>query len=262
MVYVSLRDMVANDNSAELHGAEPVLLQRGGRRHAHPGWRKPAIVAIAALAAIAAAGFVLDRLLGDYHDGITRAGLTSDARPLTIVVAGTRLTIPANLVRFRASRHDGPADRIDMLLLWPELDGFSEARADAFKSDSPTAPLIFATIGPQTSGLDTDERLSAVYSRFFTGNAVAGPAGLAGRRLSDDSGYRGEIVYFSPEGAAPFAARCLGEATAEMPATCMREVALGKGLALLYRFNLALLQNWQDMDARLRERAAAFLAAP
>ena len=60
----------------------------------------------------------------------------------------------------------------------------------------------------------------------------------------------------------PFVTRCLAEATPEIPATCLRDVNVGKGLSMLYRFNRARLGDFAAMDAALRNLVAGFSAGP
>ena len=57
------------------------------------------------------------------------------------------------------------------------------------------------TITARTTELDASARLGPVYERFFEGPAIRGAAGLVGRALTPDSGYRGEVVYFTPSRA-------------------------------------------------------------
>jgi hypothetical protein len=172
------------------------------------------------------------------------------------------MVIPANMIRFRADRRGGAVASVDLLLHWPSLDGFSDERAAAFKDASPKAPLIYVTISARESPLDSTARLGAIYSRFFEGGAIGGPGRLVGWALSEKSGYGGEIVYFTPRGAEPFVARCLAEETEEIPATCIRDVNIGQGLTMLYRFNLAYLGDWRTMDDRLRRLVNQFFRKP
>ena len=66
------------------------------------------------------------------------------------------------------------------------------------------------------------------------------------------------IVYFEPGGVAPFVARCLAKATPEVPATCIRDVNIGRGLSMLYRFDRVYLGDWQDLDAGCSELGSRF----
>jgi hypothetical protein len=221
--------------------------------------RPGAAIAIIVLA-LAALLIGINAAIENYRDRIALKGYDGKPSPIALSVAGEALTIPANMIRFRAERRGGIVEEIDLLLHWPSLEGFSEGFAEAFKDPSPEAPLVFVTITPRATELDATARLASVYGRFFEGPTIPGPAGLVGRALTPDSGYRGEIVYFSPNRAAPFVARCLAEATAEIPATCMRDVNVGKGLSMLYRFNKVRLGDWQQMDSALRKLVDGFLA--
>ena len=176
-----------------------------------------------------------------------------------LTIAGEALSIPANMIRFRSDRRGGDLDRVNLLLHWPTLAGFSEEYADDFKDTSTDAPLIYVTISKRETDLDSTGRLTSVYEQFFDGPVVPGPAGLVGRSMKADSPYAGEVVFFTPRGVAPFAARCLATATREIPSTCIREVNIGHGLTMLYRFNRTRLENWSRLDAGVYALATGFL---
>jgi hypothetical protein len=238
--------------------ATPIRREEAGAAESGRGYLRPALAVAAAVLALGIAAVVVDGLIEDYRDGIVLRGLGGKPSPVDLIVAGEPMTIPANMIRFRSERRGGAVDRVNLLLHWPSLEGFSEALADDFKDPSPAAPLIFVTIAARDTPLDAAARLKAVYARFFEGPALSGPAGLVGRRLAAASGYRGEVVYYAPEGAG-FVARCLAEEMPEIPATCIRDVNVGEGLSMLYRFNAALLADWRAMDAGLAQLATRFV---
>ena len=237
-------------------------------RTAHPdtqephNWIRPTIGLFMVIGGIIVLAILIDRAIENYRDRMVIGGLGGKPSPVSLTVAGEPMTIPANMIRFRADRRGGPVDSIDLLLHWPGLEGFSKAIADDFKDTSPDAPLIYVSIGQRTSPLDASARLDPVYSRFFTGPPIPGPDGLIGRALTADSGYGGEVVYFVPNGPSPFVARCLAEETADLPATCIRDVNVGRSLSILYRFNKARLADWRALDAGLQALARRFLDAP
>ena len=228
------------------------------RREKSHGLLRPALVAVAAAIALGAVAFVVDTVIEDYRDGIVLRGLDGKPSPVAMIVAGEPMEVPANMIRFRSDRRGGALDRLSLLLHWPDLGGFSEAVAEDFKSPAPTAPLIFVTISARDTHLDATARLKPVYARFFEGPPIAGPAGLVGHRLAADSGYGGEIVFAAP-GPRGFVARCLAEQSSEIAATCIRDVNVGQGLSMLYRFNRSMLADWQAMDAGLVSTVSAFL---
>ena len=227
------------------------------RRIVRPG----AAIAIIILALVALV-IGVNAAIENYRDQIALKGFDGKPSPIALTVAGEGLTIPANLIRFRAERRGGAVEQVDLLLRWPSLEGFSEGFADDFTDASPEAPLVFVTITARTTELDATARLGPIYERFFEGPAISGPAGLVGRALEPDSGYHGEVVYFTPNRALPFVTRCLAEATLEIPATCLRDLNVGKGLSMLYRFNRTRLGDWQAMDTALRNLVEGLLARP
>jgi hypothetical protein len=193
-----------------------------------------------------------------HHDRIALKGLNGKPSPIAVTVGSEPLVIPANLIRSPTDRRGGLVTAVDLLLHWPSLDGFSEERASEFRDGSPQAPLLYVTITEAETPLDSTARLADIYSLYFRGPAFPGPGHLVGRYMDPSSAYRGEIVFFEPRVAEPYVIRCLAEATEEIPATCIREVNIGHGLTMIYRFNRAWLGDWRTMDDRLRRLVNQF----
>src|SRR4051794_24449747 len=102
--------------------------------------RPGAAIAIVVLALVALV-IGINASIENYRDRIALKGYDGKPSPVALTVAGEALTIPANMIRFRAARRGGAVEQIDLLLHWPSLEGFSEGFADAFKDTSPEAPL-------------------------------------------------------------------------------------------------------------------------
>lgn len=224
-----------------------------------PHLRRPLIVIAAVVLALLAAGSLVRVALRAYYQHLTLTGLTADTTPIALTIGGEKLTIPANMLRFAAGRRGGTAERADLVLLWPTLEGYSQHHADAFADSAPAAPLIYATVTGRPGGLDSTGRLDEVYDRFFTGKPVPGPNGLVGRHLSADSGYGNEIVFYAPGDSRPFVARCPADAAPDIPATCIRDINFGRGLSLLYRFDRTLLEWWPALDRDMMALATGFV---
>ena len=254
MVDVSLRHKNAPKQGAS---QRPSSRGRPARRQ-HAGWLRPLAIIALSIGLLVAAGMLLDAGINAYRTHLTVTGLTDDPTPVDLAVAGESLSIPANMLRSARTRQGGPVESATLVLRWPQLEGYSDATADAFKDGAPSAPIVYATISARDTPLDATGRLEDVYARFFVDKPVAAPEGLVGRRLNPDSGYQGEIVFFAPSEPRPFVARCLAEATPEIPATCMRDVNFGRGLSLLYRFNRDRLEDWRDLDAGMQKLAESF----
>jgi hypothetical protein len=219
---------------------------------------RPIPIAAAAITVVLVLLFGLWWAVGAWQDSTLDASFTSETTPVDVRIGNERLAIPANMIRSARVRRGGETERLELAIHWPTLGGYSEDRADDFRADTASAPIVYLTIGPREMAADSTGRLADVYATFFTGPASPGPNGLVGRKLSADSGYGGEIVYFAPAEAQPFVARCL-DLTADMPATCLRDINFGGNLSLLYRFDRSLLSDWQALDAGIRGLASRFL---
>jgi hypothetical protein len=222
---------------------------------------RPLILVVSFILLIFAIGGLMRTVIEVYHDAMMLTGLTTDRAPVRLAVGAEELAIPGNMIRSDRARRGGPVERIDLALYWPTFDGYSDELADAFRNDGPKAPIVYATISTRDEQLDSTGRLDEVYARFFVDKPLPGPSGLVGRRLKPESGYGSEIVYFMPSEPRPFVARCLAEASPEVPATCLRDVNFGRGLSVLYRFNRDLLADWRTLDAGMQKLVASFLLA-
>ena len=223
-------------------------------------WTRSLLWLAATIAVVIVIGGLFKVGLDAYHDHLVLTGLSDDPTPVSLAIGSEDLNIPGNMIRFAKTRGGGPVERADLALHWPLLEGYSSALADAFRDGDAAAPVVYASIALRDSPLDSTGRLDEVYARFFVDKPLGGPAGLVGRRLSADSGYEGEVVYFAPSEPRPFVARCIAVSTPEVPATCLRDINFGHGLSLLYRFNLDLLKDWRALDAGMQKLANGFLA--
>jgi hypothetical protein len=194
---------------------------------------------------------------------LTRSPPHPEVDPVEVhpVIGGTTLTVASDLIRFPAARQDGAIDRLDLLFAWPDLSAADEMEAATLRAGGQIDPLIFVTVSAQTGALDSTGRLDMVYSRVFSDDAWAGPAGLVGVALSAEAGYEGEELFFEPEGESPFVVRCLASNDAAIAETCMREVNIGSGLAALYRFDKSLLPEWRVLEDAIRARIEGLVTA-
>ncbi|HET7717186.1 MAG TPA: hypothetical protein VFK86_16305 [Bauldia sp.] len=216
------------------------------------------LLALALILVLAGVAWAINNAIDRYHDRVALKGLDGKPSPVALTVGTEPMVVPANLIRFPKDRRGGLVTAVDLLLLWPSLDGFSEERAEAFRDGASQAPLIFVTISEAETPLDSTTRLNDLYSRYFTGPALPGPGHLVGHAMAADSPWRGEIVYFEPGSEEPYVVRCLASETELIPATCIREINIGRGLTMLYRFNRAWLADWRMMDDRVRRLVTQF----
>jgi hypothetical protein len=192
---------------------------------------------------------------------IALAGHTDDPTLREIVIGNNVVYAPANMIRFDRQRRDGVAQRLDLYLRWPELDGYSDAARDDFNHAKAISRIIFLSFEERMMSRDMSGRLEPIYASMLVRPGTPGPGGTVLYRFSGKSGYLNEVlaVAAQAEGGA-FVARCLvGEIARESLAPCERDIHVGDNLSLSYRFPAELLGDWAKLDAAIRAKASSML---
>jgi hypothetical protein len=190
---------------------------------------------------------------------IRRAGHSSDTTLHEIVIGNDVLAVPANMIRFRSQRRSGEAQRIDLYGLWPEMSGYSEANKAEFNKTTVNPALIFITLEPRQMSQDMTGRIEPIYSKFLKGEPVKGGYGLMRQTLSQEGGFYNEDLWFEVNSPYPFAARCMRADTDGAAPYCLRDIHVGQGLSVTYRFHLSLIGEWLAIDAAVRAQVKAML---
>ena len=207
---------------------------------------------LATLAAALAVALVL------WRDGSSRETAETSPLPVAVDLAGHRLELPMNAIRFPAQRRPGPQERLDLALLFPEWTGRTPADADRFDETGGGVDVIWVTLAPAGAEMDQAARLATVYARLFVGDPLEADVdlGLVGRHLSPEAGYVGEEVWFEPGVVHPFVARCWPLAPNGPVTTCLNEEIVD-GVMVGRRFPRAHLARWREirdgLDARLAQ---------
>lgn len=209
-------------------------------------------VGIAVLAGLTLAISIGGRTIGER---IALAGHTESMELFDIVIGQDHLRLPANVIRFEEQRRTGRAERADLYLTWPEMEGYANERRARFNDIGRAESLIFLHLSQSTMSRDMSGRLAPIYAQLFEGRPEPGPAGLSMHRLKENSGY-GEEVFFTarlPDGS-DYAVRCMMPASESQSssADCQRDIHIGRDLSVLYRFSSRLLPQWQAMEAGVR----------
>lgn len=214
------------------------------------------------LVALIAAGLGADWLV---EGRLGFGAATPDAlapTPVAVTIAGEKLRIPANVIRFATERHTGALKRIDLAFRLPDLEGRTSATAADFLTPARDGRLVFVSIAPAGEALDTAAMLATVYQRYLDPTEAPGPAGLTRRAFRIGTPYAGEELYFEPGSAHPFAARCYAEKTGEPPLTCMRDIRFGTSLMATLRFPRKELDGWTSLASRLEALLAGYMQSP
>lgn len=195
--------------------------------------------------------------------GITLAGHSDDVTRREIVIGKNVLAVPANMIRFEASRRDGPAGRLDLYLRWPQMDGYSHDARDAFNHADGDRSILFLSFEPRLMSRDMSGRFEPIYRELIDEHGRDGPGGLIVHRFTETSGYVDEVLAVGDgRSDEPFVMRCLaGTAARESLAPCERDIHIGEGLSLTYRMPARLAGDWREVEAKVRAVAADFLKA-
>ena len=192
---------------------------------------------------------------------IAMAGYTDDPTPREIVIGNNVIVVPSNMIRFEQARRDGIAPRLDLYLRYPQMDGYSGAARDDFNGTDGRRTILFLSFEPQAMSRDMSGRLAPIYSKLVEQEGTPGPGGTMRYRFTYQSGYLDEVLVVAERaGETPFVARCLaGPAAGQSLAPCERDVLVGDGLSLTYRFPEPLLREWKALDAAVLAEAGHML---
>jgi hypothetical protein len=192
---------------------------------------------------------------------IALAGHTDDTTLYEIVIGNNVIAAPANTIRFDRQRRGGVADRLDLYMRWPALDGYSDAARDDFNHAGGARQIVFLSFEERVMSRDMSGRLESIYAPMLVRPGTSGPAGTMLYAFDQKSGYLNEVLAVAPrEGGESFVARCLvGESADESLAPCQRDIHVGDNLSLSYRFPRELLSDGAKLDAAIRRRAASML---
>ncbi|WP_436637040.1 hypothetical protein [Microbaculum sp. FT89] len=221
--------------------------------------RDPRVPLVALLYALSfVAVLVLGRLaLTTYDTLVGGLDVEIDPNPIALSVGPVALDVPRNMIRNHPFAR-GSVSELELRMHWPTMEGFSDLRAEAFRTNDDRSTIIYATLRPSSGSLSPQDRLRLVYSRLLAYPPASGPNGLIATPFAEGSGYDGEILYTAGDTSSPFAARCAPE-EGGVPASCTVEFLTDNGIEVIYRFRRHLLSRWRAIDAAMRDTVASFM---
>ena len=193
-----------------------------------------------------------------YGRSIAMGGYSDATTVHEIVIGNNVLAMPDNVIRFDKARRNGVAERLDLYVRYPRMDGYSAAARDEFNNASGNRTILFLTFEEQSMSRDMGGRFGPIYSSLIAKPGTPGPGGITLYGFNEKSGYLNEMLAVAERpGKDPFVARCLVGPSAEQSlAPCERDVLVGERLSLTYRFPKEFLADWQALDAAVLAFAA------
>lgn len=196
-----------------------------------------------------------------FGDKLSRAGHSSSAEKLQIVINNDYLNVPENKIRFGSQRKSGALGKLDLYMHWPSLSGYGDHLSHEFNNSENNANLIFLTIEPQTMTYDMSGRVGLIYQQFFEGKPELTKIGLIRQGLSSDGGFMDEDLFYASASPYPFATRCIKEQTSTAP-LCIRDIFIGKNLMATYRFHKKYLPQWIELEQSMRAVVKSMIMSP
>ncbi len=98
---------------------------------------------------------------------IALAGHTDDTTLREVVIGNNVIVAPANTIRFDRQRRDGIAERLDLYLRWPQLDGYSDAARDDFNHAKSSRNIVFLSFEQRMMSRDMSGRLESIYTSML-----------------------------------------------------------------------------------------------
>ncbi|MBL6432149.1 MAG: hypothetical protein HPM95_17700 [Alphaproteobacteria bacterium] len=143
-------------------------------------------------------------------------------------------------------------------MLWPSLEGYTQANARSFADPGDRSPVVSLALSADAGGLDTNERFERVWMSLSAGSS-SGAGGTGPVAACRRSGWRARISWPTQrDGGKLFAARCFTPRDQALAANCERTVRTATGLMATYRFRQVHLADWRAMDGAIATLVASF----
>jgi len=174
-------------------------------------------------------------------------------RPVAIFVGSTRLQIPANYILLASARRGGAMKELALITLLPDFQGYTLGAAQDLTTNAPDSGVINLMLKGDQALLSEQERLERVYmTQVEDPKGQLGPYGLRQYLFRADSGYHDQDLFVGNAPRGLMVLLCTKLAVDIPSPSCLRDMPLGNGLALSYRFKRAHLSQWRIIDTRIR----------
>lgn len=185
---------------------------------------------------------------------IARAGHTIATNIRTVIIGRDVIKTPANMIRYPSQRRAVEAEKLDLYLHWPSMEGYSENRKGEFNNTGNKGNIVFVSLNPRFSTFDMTARIDPIYRKFLVGSETEIGFGLTSRKLDAEAGFIDEVLIVQKNNPYPFSARCVVDSNHKTTPYCIRDIHIGNDLSLTYRFHKSLLREWLSLDRAIRSK--------
>ncbi|MDE1938045.1 MAG: hypothetical protein KGI68_03400 [Alphaproteobacteria bacterium] len=188
---------------------------------------------------------------------------TSRSDIIALKVRNLALYIPANYLEYQKTRQGGTRHEIALFAMLPDMTGWSNWEAQTFAGNGAKSPVVYMLIHEDNFDLSETERLRRVYMDYVTDKRGApGPYGLTQYTFREDSGYQDEDLYVGHALKGPIVLRCVRFGPQVPSPNCLRDLSVGKGVSLSYRFKRAHLSQWREIADGVDKLVTSFEKPP
>ncbi len=173
---------------------------------------------------------------------------TSDTTPIAVEVGGLKLWIPANYMVFDSTRHGGQRRDVELFAALPDLTGWSNWDSGKFDDNGPKSQIVFMPIREDHVNLTETERMQRIYDAYLADpKGAPGPFGLTQFAFRNDSGYHAEDLFVGQTSGGLMVLHCAKFGPDVPSPNCWRDMQLGKGASVSYRFKRSKLSHWHEI---------------
>ena len=230
----------------------------GGPVKQHSSWLIPLMVffVTACLSALVLAYYFAPASPGLVQE---QSAPTDATRTIAVSVGATRFRIPANYIAMASQRRDGVTNDLALIATLPDLKGYTLDAAPDLTANGPDSRVIDIMLKNGRPVLPEQDRLDRIYmGQVIDPKGKPGPYGLRQYAFRADSGYHDQDLFVGSSDTGPAVLLCTKLAPDVVSPGCLRDMPLGGGLSLSYRFKRGHLREWRVIDAGVRARIDAF----
>ncbi|HWA02164.1 MAG TPA: hypothetical protein VG819_01440 [Rhizomicrobium sp.] len=174
-----------------------------------------------------------------------------------------KLWIPQNYLEFDSGRKGGRRAEVALWALLPDMAGWSNWDAAAFSDNSARSNVVYMSVRADRIGLSEADRLRRIYLVYATDpRGAPGPYGLAKYAFSPDSGYRNEDLFVGSHEGGLVVMHCARLGPGVPSPNCLRDMPLGRGASVTYRFKRSKLNHWREIAGGVARLMASFENPP